>query len=168
MIEVVAFDLFGTVFDLSGVPREELKAYAAHISQSEWSPIEFPLSWRDLPVFPDAQEGIRLLRENHEVITFSNCPIDLQTHLCEKHDVKFDWHFSLAAQRVFKPNPKAYQRLQSHYCGVVKPESILVVSANERFGDIEGARQAGMQSLLIRHGRPNDILELVDYLKQMS
>ncbi len=36
-IKALAFDVFGTVFDLNFVPREEIRAYVDHIKQPEWS-----------------------------------------------------------------------------------------------------------------------------------
>lgn len=36
VIKVIALDVFGTVFDLSVVPRSEIKAYAEHIRRPDW------------------------------------------------------------------------------------------------------------------------------------
>ena len=168
-IEVVAFDLFGTVFDLSGVSMFELRDYAQHIKKPEWSPIEFPKSWESLPAHPDAKEGLDKLNKIVETATFSNCPIDLQTKLLTNHDLWFDNLIDLSSIKTFKPNPKAYEFLATFYAADDIPaDRILVVSANEHFGDIEGARAAGMRSCLIRHGYPNNILELAESLANGS
>ena len=67
---VIAFDVFGTVFDLSSTPRGEVAAYAQHLRTCRerccWLPLDLPASWRSLPAHPDAAEGIRRLREAME------------------------------------------------------------------------------------------------------
>lgn len=52
MIECIAFDLFGTVFDLSAMPKQEIKDYIAHVRKPEWSPLTLPGTWRDMKPHP--------------------------------------------------------------------------------------------------------------------
>jgi 2-haloalkanoic acid dehalogenase type II len=159
MLKVIAFDLFGTVFDLSKVDRAEISAYVKQLRQDVWQPLELPESWGDIQPHPDAKEGIQLLRKQYEVITFSNCPLDLQRHLLAKAGIEFQFLFPLENYHIYKPNEIAYKTLSRYYFAV-KPEEIMVVSANKTFGDIEGARAAGMKSCLIRNGEPNTIIDL--------
>ena len=43
-----------------------------------------------------------------------------------------------------------------------------MVTANPKFGDIEGARNINMRSAIIRHGYLNTIPELVRYIKNLE
>lgn len=38
----VAFDCFGTLFDMSTVPKDEIAAYVEHVRRNDFSPYEFP------------------------------------------------------------------------------------------------------------------------------
>lgn len=158
-IKVVAFDVFGTVFDLSGVPRKELKAYAAHIRQPEWSPLVLPSHWERLSAHPDSAEGVNRLRSRYAVVTCSNGPLGLLAKLSKYNGVQWDAIIPLELNRVFKPNPAAYLTV----CEVmgVAPGEVLLVTANRTFGDLEAASALGMQAQLIRDvGCPQDIIEL--------
>ena len=162
MIKVLAFDLFGTVFDLSGTPRSEIKAYSDHIRKPEWSPLVLPESWIDLPLFPDALEGLNKLQERYSVIVASNAPAEFTEQLMDKHDLPFNGVVDFASQRVFKPHYKSYDVIATHYN--IPSNEYLMITANKDFGDIAGAIHAGMSSQLIRHGYPNTIIELAALL----
>lgn len=149
MIKVIAFDVFGTVVDLSHTPREEIKAYADHIRKPEWSPLTLPESWEHLQPHPDSESGIRWLRERFLVVTCSNAPMATMARLSRNAKLNWSAIIPLEYNRVFKPNPKAYLTV----CELmrVKPNEVLMVTANKDFGDLEGAKSAGMHSVLIRH-----------------
>lgn len=161
MIKVIAFDTFGTVFDLSGVPHEEIRAYAQHIRQDEWSPLKLPDSWLSLPAHPDSAEGIAMLRKDFFVVTCSNGPLGLLAKLSKNNGISWDAIIPLELNKVFKPNPKAYLTV----CEVldVSPDEVLMVTANEHFGDLEASRALGMSAVLIRGASPyKDIIDLVN------
>lgn len=151
--KVIAFDLFGTVFDLAGVPREEIRAYIDHIEKPEWSPLTLPASWEQLPPHPDAMEGLRRISGKYVVATCSNAPLGFTDRLLRSLPGTFDVVVPLEANRVFKPAAEAYLTV----CQVVgvAPPRVLMVTANPTlgrrdFGDVEAAREIGMQSVLIR------------------
>jgi FMN phosphatase YigB (HAD superfamily) len=167
--KVIAFDLFGTVFDMKDVPREEVLAYLKDVTQPGWAPLILPKSWEHLPAFPDAMEGLTRLRRKHTVVTLSNAPAMLQAQLLENSNgATFDDLFSLERYRVYKPNPRAYMAACVNY--EVDPADFLMVTANPTFahfdyGDIEMARALGMQAQLIRQpGCPQTIIELAERL----
>ena len=163
MLKVIAFDVFGTVVDLSGVPRDEVRAYVDHIRQPEWAPLVVPESWERLPAFADSAEGIHRLREKFIVVTCSNGPLGFQTKLLKHAGVQFDAIIPLELNRVYKTNPKAYMTV----CEVlgVEPSEVLMVTANEKFGDLEASRALGMEAVLIRgSGGPQTIVELAEML----
>lgn len=167
-VEVVAFDLFGTVFKLD-IPKEEIQAYAEHIAKPEWSPLVLPEEWGRLEMFEDAKQGLMAIEKNEGItcITLSNAPYEIQEELdC---DAWFDYIVLLEDYKVFKPNVNAY----SVACIVTEtlPRNILMVTANEYFGDLEKSRQIGMQSILIDRKNkypdmPHTILELAQMMEE--
>lgn len=162
-MKVIAFDVFGTVFDLSGVPQEEVRAYGRHIKKAEWTPLVLPPSWQSLPAHPDAAEGISLLRGKYMVVTCSNGPLGLLARLSKHNNIEWDAIIPLELNKVFKPNTAAYMTV----CDVlgVPPQDVLLVTANEKFGDLEAAKAVGMWTALIRaEGGPKDIIELARLL----
>ena len=90
MIKVVAFDLFGTVFKLSVVPREEVKDYARQLRRLEWAPLKLPESWEELVPFDDAQDALLRLSKRYWVVTMSNAPWRLQRKLVVHNGLPFD------------------------------------------------------------------------------
>lgn len=167
-ISVVAFDVFGTVFDLSGVSGFELRNYVDQIERPEWMPLLLPEPWERLPAHPDAREGINRLRGEYVVVTCSNGPLGLLAMMSKNAGLCWDAIVPLEMNRVYKPDRRAYLTV----CEVfdVPPESVLMVTANPKlgrndFGDVQAARLVGMQSVLIRHeGGPRDIIELAERL----
>lgn len=162
-VKVIAFDVFGTVFDLSGVDRQELRDYAAHLRKPEWSPLRLPDSWNSLPAHSDSAEGIDRLRKKYFVVTCSNGPLGLLAKMSKGSGIHWDAIVPLELNRVFKPRPAAYMTV----CEVlgVQPQDVLMVTANKSFGDIEASRAIGMQAVLIRdEGGPKTIIELAEAL----
>jgi 2-haloacid dehalogenase len=157
MIKVIAFDVFGTVFNLSGVERSDLKAYAEHIKKPEWSPLHLK-SWETLPAHLDSATGISLLRHKYTVVTCSNGPLGLLSKLSKYNDISWDAIIPLELNKVFKPNPKAYMTV----CEVmgVEPSEVMMVTANEHFGDLEASAALGMTPMLIRKDINSNIIDL--------
>lgn len=149
MIKVIAFDVFGTVFDLSSVNRNELSNYVNHIRQKEWQPLKLPESWETLPAHEDSREGIELLREKYLVVTCSNGPLGLLTKLSKHNKISWDAIIPLELNKVYKTNPKAYMTV----CEVLNviPSEVIMVTANEKFGDLEASAALGMTPILIRN-----------------
>jgi len=168
-VRCIAFDLFGTLLDMSAVPREEIAAYVEHVRLNDFSPYEFPVSWKQLRFFPDVVIGLdRLLDDGFELATMSNCDAALTWKIAANHRVVnyFEHIVDLEHCRVYKPHQAAYHCL----CAWVQrpPEEILMVTANPTFGDLEGAAAIGMPSQVIRHGFPNDVIELAEMLRRGS
>lgn len=147
-IKVIAFDVFGTVFDLSGADRKEVKDYITHIHEPVWSPLQLPKTWENLKAHPDSAEGIALLRKKFMVVTCSNGPLGLLAKLSKNNGINWDAIIPLEMNKVYKPNPRAYMTV----CEVlnVLPEEMLMVTANKTFGDLEASRALGMEAILIR------------------
>ena len=170
--KLIMFDLFGTVFSLDGVPREEIKAYADHICKPEWSPLKLPESWKSLPVIEGAAEAIERLKEIASVTTCSNAPLPTQYALCRKR-VNFSFFSPLEWCRAYKTDPKTYLSV-AFYAGT-EPHDCMMVTANETFGDLEASKALGMQPCLICDDPENErpgvlcvksIQDLYDLLKK--
>lgn len=163
-LEVIAFDVFGTVFDLSSVDRNEIREYINQIRQPEWKPLQLPKSWEHLPAYPDSVEGINLLRKKYFVVTCSNGPLGLLAKMSKNAGVQWDAIIPMELNRVYKPNHKAYMTV----CEVlnVKPESVLMVTANKDFGDTEAAIALGMHATLIRQG--NGLKTIIDLANSLT
>jgi 2-haloalkanoic acid dehalogenase type II len=166
-LKVIAFDLFGTVFDMSNVPREEIRAYLDCCTAPKW-PLALPEAWKHLPTHDDAVEGIALLRTKYTVVALSNGPLNTTVPLSKNVGITWDALIPLEAYHVYKPQSEAYLTIVG-LLGVA-PSDVLMVTANPTFahfpyGDIEGARGVGMQAQLIRRpGCPQTIIELAEQL----
>ena len=163
-IKCIAFDCFGTVFDMSGVSRDEIKAYVEHVKKADFMPFKFPKSWWELKMHPDSEEGINMLQEaGFHCVALSNGDANLIDEVSQNSGVYFHYIIDLACRhRVYKPNVDAYKTIEKDVG--FKPAETLMVTANPTFGDIEGAAAIGMPSQVIRHGFPNTIIELAEML----
>lgn len=161
MIKLIAFDVFGTVFDLSSIDRNEIKEYVKHVHQSQWEPLNLPKSWEDIKAHPDSQIGISLLRKKFTVVTLSNGPVKLLSKISKNAAISWDMIIPIEMAKVYKPNIEAYKILISLFG--IKPEEIAMVTANETFGDLEAAKQLGMKPILIRgNSSIKNIIELYE------
>lgn len=166
MIKVIAFDVFGTVVDMSGVPPHEQRDYGRHLrdyyANRVWKPLSFPKSWETIPAHPDSADGIARLREKFIVVTCSNGPLGFLAKLLKHNKISMDAIIPLEMNHVFKTNPAAYLTV----CEVldVKPEEVAMVTANETFGDLEASGVLGMRPILIRDGNLPTIGSLADLL----
>lgn len=154
LVKVIAFDVFGTVFDLSDRPRGEIASYAQHLrtcrENNVWLPWDYPTAWNELPAHADASEGIHLLQAaGYRCVTCSNGPLPLLDRISQRNDIQWDGIVPLEAFRVYKTDPAAYLAV----CDVwhVKPSGVMMVTANKDFGDLEVAAALGMHPQLIRH-----------------
>lgn len=160
-IKCVAFDCFGTVFDMSGVSREEIKAYVEHVRKQDFTPFEFPESWWSLTLHPDSAPGIKSLQAVRLFcVALSNGDANLIDEVSQKNGLHFDYVIDLAGRhKVYKPNIDAYKTIEKDLG--YKPSQTLMVTANPTFGDIAGAAAIGMQSQVIRQpGCPQTIVDL--------
>jgi 2-haloalkanoic acid dehalogenase type II len=164
MLKVIAFDVFGTVFDLSSVNRLEIKDYVSHIRGGVWEPLELPESWYTLPAHPDAKEGIERLRTKYQVVTLSNGPVRLLTRLSKHNNISWDMIIPIEMKKVYKPKAGAYYTVPE-LMGVLTSE-VLMVTANKTFGDLEAASRCSMKPCLIRDpdGSYANIVELAEAL----
>lgn len=163
-IKVVAFDCFGTVFDLSDTPRDEIRDYIRQVRRPEWAPLDLPASWAELPAFPDSAEGIERLRSRYMVVTCANGPLGLLATMSKRSGVTWDAIIPLELNRVYKPDLRAYRSV-AEIMGV-EPGEVLIVTGNEGSPDLVAPKEIGMQTMRIRDpdGGPQTIIELAELL----
>jgi FMN phosphatase YigB (HAD superfamily) len=148
MIKYIFFDLFGTILDVSNI---DLKPYVKQLSDPVWKPLDLPFQWRYLRPFQDVYDSFDRLREKgYTLISLSNCPIWLQTQICQRREFVFDAAVALEAIKKYKPNIECYKHALELF-RIDNPTEAMMVTANKTFGDIEAAKSLGMKTGLIRH-----------------
>lgn len=163
-IECLAFDCFGTVFDMKSVPDAEIKAYVDHVRKADFTPYDFPDSWKLLKAHADSAEGIKMLQAaGYKCVTLSNGDAGLLAFAALVNGIEWDHIIDLAKHRAYKPNNLDAYRSVEKDLGF-KPDETMLVTANPAFGDVEGAAAVGMHSMVIRHGYPNTIIELAKFM----
>lgn len=166
-LKVIAFDLFGTVFDASGVDPDERRAYIKHVRkhQLDWKPLELPESWRTMPAHPDSAAGLRMLRaDGYKVVTCTNWPRQQIAHASVNAGIEWDHFVLLERYRCYKPTLGAYAAIAEEM-GVETCEC-LMVTANPGSGDDTRPKLMGMQTQVIRNpGTPQTIIELAEQLR---
>ena len=166
-LKCIAFDCFGTVFDMAGVSRDEIGDYVRHVRRNDFSPYTFPKSWWELNLHPDAAEGVALLQAaGYFCVTLSNGEAALLRHVSALGGIKWDKIINLASHRIHKPHVDAYRTVEIETG--FKPAETLMVTANSTFGDIEGSAAIGMRSQVIRNGHPETIIDLAKELEELG
>lgn len=163
-LKCIAFDCFWTVFDMADIPPAEIRDYVSHVRRNDFSPYQFPDSWRQLHAWPDSSPAIARLQDyGYRCVALSNGTVDLVRYISESSFIYWDTIIDLVAHRVYKPHLDAYRTIENDLG--FRPDECLMVTANPTFGDLEGAAAIGMKSQVIRHGKPNTIIELADMLE---
>lgn len=148
MIKVVAFDLINTIFDISDRPREEVSDYAVHIKKPEYSQLFLPESWNYLWAQSGAVQGLSAIRHDYMIVTCSNAPLGMTAIVSKVNRISWDAIIPIAElSRSFKPNRDTYRVILDTFN--IKPNEMLMVTANPTFGDLEAAQELGINSMLI-------------------
>lgn len=165
---ICLFDCFGTVFNMSQIPKEDLRYYGSILKKPVWEPLNFPDHWKTIPPHPDSKEGLEKLRaEGHKVVALSNAPSDLMRELSDNARIVWDHIIPLEEYKIYKPNKLAYLTACAELD--VAPSQCTMITANKDFGDLEGAAYVRMDTILIRHWPGTDILWLTsDKFKRLA
>ncbi|MBO6794175.1 MAG: HAD hydrolase-like protein [Balneolaceae bacterium] len=162
-VKCIAFDCFGTIFDMKNVPKKEIKAYASHVRKENFDPFDFPKLWYHLPVFPDVTKGINLLqKQGFFCVTLSNGSKELLEHASANCGIKWNHIIDLSLHGVYKPKIEAYLSIEKDLG--FKVSETMMVTANVGSGDLKQAHEIGMNYQLIRHGYSDNIFELAELL----
>lgn len=165
-LKVLAFDLFGTVFDPKTVDRPDIERYIKCIRGEAWTDLEnvaFPSFW-DIKPFADAVEGLNTLKERYKIVAASNWYPSLVESVSRDACIAWDEIIDFRQVTSFKPKLVTYSLI----CDVMKvePKEVLFVTGNKGAGDDTEPLKIGMDSVLIRHGYPDNIIELNSYLRK--
>jgi len=163
-IKVIAFDNFGTVYDFSQVPRDEVRDYVRQVRRAEWAPLDLPASWEDVKAFEDSAKGIAMLRNKYTVVTCANGPLGMLARMAKKNSISWDAIVPLELSRSYKPSQSAY-KLIAETMGVA-PHEVLIVTGNKGSPDLTVPLTLGMHSQRIRGDKntPQTIIELAKQL----
>jgi 2-haloacid dehalogenase len=101
--------------------------------------------WHRLDPWPDAAEGLALLKRRFIVCTLSNGNIGLLTDLAKHGHLPFDCILSAEVFKAYKPDPAAYLGVADVFD--VPPEEVMLVAAHH--DDLAGARQCGLQTAYV-------------------
>src|SRR4051794_29117203 len=177
--DAIAFDAFGTLFDLGALRGtlgdEAVKGFAARLVPWTWhataagafrpfpelaiaaaraAGAEDPAALADelerLPLFPDVLPGLDAI-DGRRLAVLSNGTADGLGALAANAGIEARFEHLLAADRVerYKPAPELYA-LASRAFGV-PAERVLLISSNE--WDVAGAAHAGMRTAWLGRGR---------------
>jgi 2-haloacid dehalogenase len=106
--------------------------------------------WHRLDAWPDAVEGLALLKQKYVISTLSNGNVSLLVNMA-KH-AKLPWDCVLSAEIIqhYKPDPEVYQ-MAAKLLGFERHE-VLMVAAHP--SDLRGAARAGLPTAYVK--RPDE------------
>lgn len=206
-IEVLAFDVFGTVVDWHGSIVKEMKALnydvdAAAFARSwrdgyqpamqrvrsgelGWTRIDtlhrlildqvleqynlalddaqrqnLNLIWHRLDPWPDAVEGLNLLKQQYTICTLSNGNLSLLSNMAKRAGLPWDLILSAEVFNAYKPDKATYLGVADIFD--LRPEQVMLVAAHR--SDLDAARQHGLKTAYIE--RPAEYGS--DQLKDVS
>jgi 2-haloacid dehalogenase len=102
-------------------------------------------AWHRLDPWPDVRPGLEALRAHQVTAALSNGHVALLVDLARHGDLRFDCLLSAELARAYKPAPEVY-RTAAGLLGV-EPAEVMMVAAHP--WDLEGARNAGLQTALV-------------------
>lgn len=159
-IKVIAFDLFGTVFDLSSTPKDEIRDYIKQVRRPDWEELDLPDSWEFLENFPDSKEGLDRLARRYTLVTCSNAPVWLQRRMLQHNKLYcFSRLIDFTKVKAYKPDPKTYSLVFQDM--EVEPQECLMITGNEGSPDLDAAESVGMKSFGIRKAGTKPEINLI-------
>lgn len=124
-------------FGLTGLSEEKL----AHLNRV----------WHRLRPWPDAVEGLTLLKKKYIIATLSNGNLSLLTNMAKNAGLPWDCILSAELAHHYKPDPQVYRTA----CALLDlpPEQVLMVAAHE--GDLHAAVAVGMRTAYVHRPLEN-------------
>jgi 2-haloacid dehalogenase len=102
-------------------------------------------AWHRLDPWPDARDGLEVLRRQRVTAALSNGHIALLVDLARHGDLRFDCLLSAELTHAYKPAPELYQTA-ARLLGV-EPAELMLVAAHPL--DLKGARRAGLRTAFV-------------------
>lgn len=106
--------------------------------------------WHRLDPWPDAVEGLTLLKERYTLATLSNGNVSLLVNMAKRAGLPWDCVLSAELARHYKPDPEAYLTA-ADLLGLEPPQVMMVAAHN---GDLHAARAVGMRTAFV--ARPTE------------
>lgn len=154
----LAFDCFGTVFDMADFDRELIRDYVHHVRTNPTELYYFPQPWWEIKAHADSASGIKKLQEaGFRCFAASNGSVDLIDTISIASGIRWDGITDFARHGFYKPDVRAYAAITSQFYLVAK--DVCIVTANRDFGDVEGAKANSMMSQVIRRDQLFPTLE---------
>lgn len=160
MLKVIAFDLFGTVFDAESAAAEDRARYGECLKlyrqQRQYKPVSGVWSFNDLTPFADSVQGLNELRgKGFRIVAASNIPSHYVLGMSENANITWDGVLELESYNIYKPDLAAYAAI----CDLMKcePKEVLMVTGNHGkygIGDDTEPLKIGMQTAKIRRDSP--------------
>ena len=146
----LAFDCFGTVFDMATFDRDLIRDYVNHVRTKPTELYVFPQPWWEIKAHADSAWGIKKLQKSgFKCFAASNGSVELIKTISERSAIYWDGITDFVTHGYYKPDVRAYAAITSQFNLVAS--DVCVVTANPDFGDVEGAQANGMMTEVIRH-----------------
>jgi len=173
VIKVIAFDLFGTVFDAESADERDRNAYTSNLKawreHRTYLPTRCVFSFARLKLFADSAEGLSaLMFAGYKIVTASNIPSAYVVEASRNAGIAWDGIVALERYGIYKPDLAAYAAI----CDLMKcePKEVLMVTGNHGkygIGDDTEPLKIGMQTAKIRRDSPiQTIIDLAKTLEQ--
>ena len=107
-------------------------------------------AYDNLSPFPEAKEALAVLKDYRRAILSNGSPGMLDALVDTGLDLYLDAVISVDANKVYKPDPRAYELVQARLN--VRPEEVVFVSSNGF--DVAGARSFGFKVARIERLTP--------------
>ena len=112
----LAFDCFGTVFDMADFDRELIHDYVRHVKEKPSEKFCFPEAWWQIKPHADSAAGIKKLQEAGFVcIAASNGSYNLIAHISNKAGIEWNGITDFAKHGFYKPDVRAYTAITSQF-----------------------------------------------------
>ena len=111
---------------------------------------ELNLAWHRLDPWPDALPGLRRLKQDFVIATFSNGNVSLLVDMARRAGLPWDFVFSAELFRHYKPAPECYLGAVE-LLSLTPPEVMLVAAHND---DLRAAADLGLATAFV--ARPGE------------
>lgn len=113
---------------------------------TEKEKVHLNLVWHRLRPWPDALEGLTMLKKNFIITTLSNGNMALLTDMAKYSNLPWDCILSAELVKVYKPDKRVY--LMAAELLNLKPEEVMMVAAHKT--DLHAAHELGLKTAFVR------------------
>lgn len=176
--KILLFDCFGTIFDMSMVPREDIRAYVDYVTsktdaKEAFPPFEFPVSFQTIRPFEGSVMAIQYLqRQGIACVAFSNGPFELIHTLSSAYGLNWTKIIDIYdAALAYKPSSRAYEyafEYAASLTGARSYKEVGMVTANPKFGDLQHAGKHGVVPILINSALFPTLTSLANHLGSLG